>query len=662
MSTSQDTLPQAAQKEYGITVNTSLPRFNKSGWSLQGTCDVNCEKCATLLTVFRRPYTTSQGSYRYWAIVCRNCATVRTLEDLTVDAQKALKRWDRSAQNASTSLPSVGSVGTPTNPSPNITAMRTSIRETDEQRAVIDAFCEGHDLRIQALAGTGKTTTLSLAARASIPRRCQYIAFNRAIVEDARSRFSDNVNCQTAHSLAFREVGKNFAARLSSPRVRFDELANHFACRSIQFSGPGTTHALEARDIARYAKLTVDRFVKSLSVEIDHTHVPRVDVLWGDSRVRAEFTQMVVPIARAMWDDVLQTNGYMKFEHDHYLKMWQMGDPSINADAIMFDEAQDADPVMLDVINKQSCQVVYCGDTYQSVYEWRGAQNALDIVNVDLELWLTQSFRFGAEVAVFANDILRRIESSAARLIGNPSITSVLTTITRPDAIMCRTNAGVVFAASQALAEGRKPGLLGPVKKALLDFGEACRALHAGRRTGHPELAPFSDWSEVVRWTQENPDDQSELSMLVRLINAFEIGNFIRIINSTVDEAICDVLISTVHRTKGREWKRVKIGGDFQHPADMDDSDLRVLYVAVTRARNELDISNLPDEKGLKPKWTMNSSGFKTKKPENTRSRPPLGSKPPSAPRASRPPITPAPSTPQIPKRRGLLGRLLGGD
>jgi hypothetical protein len=41
-----------------------------------------------------------------------------------------------------------------------------------------------------------------------------YMTFNKATADDARSRFPRNVECSTAHSLAFRATGEEFRERL----------------------------------------------------------------------------------------------------------------------------------------------------------------------------------------------------------------------------------------------------------------------------------------------------------------------------------------------------------------------------------------------------------------------------------------------------------------
>ena len=60
-------------------------------------------------------------------------------------------------------------------------------------------------------------------------------------------------------------------------------------------------------------------------------------------------------------------------------------------------------------------------------------------------------------------------------------------------------------------------------------------------------------------------------------------------LHELVSEDRADVVISTAHRAKGREWNNVRLQGDFLHTDDMDDEDLRLAYVAITRAKRTLD-------------------------------------------------------------------------
>jgi hypothetical protein len=60
----------------------------------------------------------------------------------------------------------------------------------------------------------------------------------------------------------------------------------------------------------------------------------------------------------------LEEYGTLPFRHDHYLKLWHLSGPKINADYILFDEAQDANPVLVDIVRQQThAQLVWVGDS-----------------------------------------------------------------------------------------------------------------------------------------------------------------------------------------------------------------------------------------------------------------------------------------------------------
>ncbi len=85
----------------------------------------------------------------------------------------------------------------------------------------------------------------------------------------------------------------------------------------------------------------------------------------------------------------------------------------------LFDEAQDADPLMLGILLKQrNTQVIYVGDAHQQIYAWRGAVNAMQQLPLP-ESRLTTSFRFGEEIAFNANALLGAFNETVP-LLGNP--------------------------------------------------------------------------------------------------------------------------------------------------------------------------------------------------------------------------------------------------
>jgi hypothetical protein len=609
-------LISAIQTELGISVNPDLERYHLDGWYLEGTAPIQCHKCASSIHVFRCPYTTNRGEFRYWAIVCVRCESVTTFDQLPADDQKALRKWSRLSESseklAKRDVLSSGSA------KPNKT------RPTSEQIEIVKYSVAGEDLSINALAGTGKTTTLRFVAEALAPRRGHYVAFNRAIVDEAKSKFPDNINCVTAHSLAFRSVGSKYKSRLTSPRVSNSDLAIYFDSESFVFRTHKDSYEYESSQMARFASQCVWNFCKSIDDEISKQHAFVPSLVSENPEAARGFQELVVNIAQKMWSDLNKKTGTMKFEHDHYLKMWQLTRPSIPGDVILFDEAQDADPVMLVVINSQQhAQLIYCGDTYQSIYEWRGARDALQLVNVDRKLWLTQSFRFGHEIASVGNQYLQQL-GSPVTVRGLPSIHSEVCLVEEPDAVLCRTNVGIFFSLREAQLNGRRVALPSGFKEGLQSFTRGCLKLIQGERSGHPELAPFTSWRAALDWANEESDELSEAAMQIRLVDSFGAGQILRMLDEVVEEPLADVVISTAHRAKGREWNRVRLAGDFHHPDDMSDDELKLTYVAVTRARNELDISQFPERAGSKPRLFDTANDEVSASSRKAKKRPPI--------------------------------------
>lgn len=83
--------------------------------------------------------------------------------------------------------------------------MADVIVPTQEQQEFVDALVRGDHIIGQAVAGSGKTTTLGLLGKAlpALGKRGLYVAFNRAIVEDVQDTFDGQpVNVMTFHSMA----------------------------------------------------------------------------------------------------------------------------------------------------------------------------------------------------------------------------------------------------------------------------------------------------------------------------------------------------------------------------------------------------------------------------------------------------------------------------
>jgi hypothetical protein len=485
-----------------------------------------------------------------------------------------------------------------------------TISPTAEQTAALNQFLFGDHLAIEAGAGTGKTSTLQLIAE-STTGRGQYLAFNRAIVDEARRKMPDNVASSTAHGLAMRSVGRAYAPRLKSPRQRGDQIARHLGIDPMVITYGAQRKVLQPGYLASLVARTINVFCTTADPVPDaQRHCPYVDGIdvprMDGSRGYANNDKLRTWIADAVqlaWADLQKVEGgKLRFEHGHYLKMWQLSKPRLPVDFVLFDEAQDASPVMLDVVARQAdhAQLVFVGDSQQAIYEFTGAVNALAKVPASHRVLLTQSFRFGPAIAARANQVLTELGTDM-RLRGLPSIDSVVAPLYDPRCILTRTNATAVNHVLAAQKAGKHVHLMGGGTE-VVAFAKAAGDLMAGRQTWHQELHCFTTWGEVQAYVEQDPQG-SDLALMVSLVDTYGVATIIEALDKMCPEIAADVVVSTAHKAKGREWPTVQLADDFPDPRQSFDvmmdptlaaPELRLIYVACTRASEHLDVSRVP--------------------------------------------------------------------
>ncbi|AEN07983.1 MULTISPECIES: UvrD-helicase domain-containing protein [unclassified Streptomyces] len=474
---------------------------------------------------------------------------------------------------------------------------------TDEQTAAADAFHAGQHLALQAGAGTGKTTTLALLARTTT-RRGRYLAYNRAIAQDACTRFPDTVQCKTAHALAYAAVGHRYTHRLNAPRRP--------AWQTGQMLGINKAVRIGDREVTQRALSnatlrTVARFCHTADEAITPHHVPRLRGL-DDTDLHTQLAAHIVPFAHKAWADLQHPDdGAVRFDHDHYLKIWALTRPRIQADFLLLDEAQDTNPVVEQIFlaQRDHAQLVMVGDSAQAIYHWRGAKDIMTGFD-GTQLALSQSFRFGPDLAAEANRWLH-LADAPIRLTGTPAVPTELGLVTQPDAVLCRTNVGAMAQVMTHMAAGHRVALAGG-GDSLHALALAARDLKEGRRTHHPELLLFPCWGDLQDYAAHDPAGR-DLQPLVNLVDTHGADAILAALTHLAPEPHAHVTVSTAHKAKGREWPSVLIAEDFARslddttgqtgntpalvPAPVDDAEARLAYVAVTRTRRRLDLGGL---------------------------------------------------------------------
>jgi len=291
------------------------------------------------------------------------------------------------------------------------------------------------------------------------------------------------------------------------------------------------------------------------------------------------------------------------------VRMWHDAGGVVSGfDAVLVDEAQDLDPVFLEVLNRSALQNVYVGDPRQQIYAWRGAVNAMGRIPAP-EAALTQSFRFGEELARGVRAVTRFFGEEVP-VVGNAALrTEVGIRDGRwpspPFAVLARTNAGVLEALLRLWGARVLPvHVVGGVRDLVWLLQDA-HALRRGLERGlpHPGLSGVSTWEELVALAQEGLDPLAE--QVLRLAERYpDLGHLAEVVRRAhaEEEGEAKAVLSTAHKAKGREWDRVVLWDDFPPVWEEEvrraylkagsEAELReqenLLYVAMTRARELL--------------------------------------------------------------------------
>jgi hypothetical protein len=164
---------------------------------------------------------------------------------------------------------------------------------------------------------------------------------------------------------------------------------------------------------------------------------------------------------------------------------------------------------------------------------------------------------------------------------------------------LCRKNVTAIWQLASGIEAGHKPAIrMSPTE--IVAFADGADQLLVGKRAFRPTaFSLFETWKDAQSFAQSAVG--RDLLPIVRIVDEFGTGYLRALARRITPEATADYVISTVHRAKGLEWKRVKVANDFRFKTVdgrlmLDEDEMRLLYVAVTRARHVLDISELRED------------------------------------------------------------------
>lgn len=474
---------------------------------------------------------------------------------------------------------------------------------------------------IKAVAGSGKTTTLIEVCK-YLSGSVAFAAFNKKIASEIGLKLqrvgldTHQIQAATFHSFGFR------AWKQAAPRVKMDgdkvrTLLKHSECPyNLR---PFVTFLVS---LAKHRGIGVLVPINDLNVWDDIVfHFDAEDKIWISEDGPSDWAELVGTGIEWSQHILARSNEIAEevIDFDDMIYIPLLREPRIwKYDWVLVDEAQDTNPTRLalaDMMLRPGGRLIAVGDPRQAIYGFTGADhNSIDEIQRNfntISLPLTVSHRCSQEVVRRAQEWAPEIEAAPDAPLG--SVTTITGSSfrkvqpTHEDAILCRVTKPLIQLALDYLrrripahVEGRDIGqsLITLVQKwksvqtidelavKLDDYleRETIRLIEKGKEG---RLQTITDRVESLRVLMESLPGDAPIQRLEESI--------LTLFKDTEGQPIKSVTLSTVHKAKGREWKRVFIFGrdifmpsKFARQAWQLRQEHNLIYVAVTRAERDL--------------------------------------------------------------------------
>lgn len=494
--------------------------------------------------------------------------------------------------------------------------LRPLDRPSAFQEKIFDWMCSGSGSAIvKAVAGSGKTTTIVQGIR--------YIP----------GLNPTDVRASTFHSVGFSAVCRHLGKKAADVRPDGGKVK-----KLIRDNLGDLDYDMYGDYVARLVGLAKGQGVGALVPDGEQVWYGLIQHhdLFLDSEEATE--ERAVALAR----DFLRRSNQMAREHalidfdDQLylpllwkLRLWQN-------DWVIVDEAQDTNPVrraLARLALKPGGRLLAVGDPRQAIYGFTGASHdALDLIQREFncaELPLTISYRCPTSVGVKVRGLVSYFETAPGALEGvveTVDLDVALTRLTPQDAILCRNTAPLVGLAFRLIARGVGCTVLGKeIGDGLVKLIRRMRAQGLDNLLESLEAYREREVAKHVARGEENKAEaiNDRVSCIVTVAEALDeksrtVPALIARLEGLFSDAGGVLTLSTQHKAKGREWRRVAILRPDLNPSKWARQDWQALqeenlmYVAWTRTMEELMFLTLePAKKDKKP---VESTVHKAKK------------------------------------------------
>lgn len=477
---------------------------------------------------------------------------------------------------------------------------------------------------LEAVAGSGKTTTL-IEALKLMRGSIFFGAFSKDIATEIAARCGARMglDVSTMHAAGFK------AWRRAAKFVKVDSNK----CRDI-FRGM----TMRQFDYGRLETpvLALVSYAKQSAVGIDETRSQEDNATWMnlithfnietfDEERGTDNTATVIMLAKQLFVKSYEQNiKIIDFDDMIFAPLFH-GVKFDKYDWVLIDEAQDTNAVrrlLALALLKDGGRLVAVGDRHQAIFGFTGADaDALDLIGKAVNatyLPLTTTFRCPKAVVAYAQTWVSHIachESAQAGIVREALLENLFAEVKVGDAILCRFNAPLIQNVYALIAKGIPARVEGKeIGAGLKQLANRWKVKNIDGLLAH--LDAYEE-REVKKFTdKEQPKRAADVSDKVECLRV--IINRV-ILKGTVtappQRAVCDeideifggdaskpvVLLSSIHKSKGREWKKVVwlqagASGFARMPWELAQED-NLNYVAATRSMFELVLINIKTEK-----------------------------------------------------------------
>lgn len=458
---------------------------------------------------------------------------------------------------------------------------------------------------------SGKTHTLKeLCNRTKEGTSCLFMAFNKSIAEELKTKLPTTVECNTFHSMGLRTLMKNFRFRMQLEENKcFSLCMELFDFRKKEYKEK-MRYYFALQELWEKIRLSLceinERNVSALCIEYD--------LDYEDSMIND-----LNKINERWRKDCAKIQDNKSFKMDFPDMLWipynfvdEMNFPKYQV--VMTDEGQDLFTLQKEILQryiKPRGRFVAVGDSKQLIYNFMGSD--LDVFNSikgmpnTICLPLSVTYRCAKKIVEVANEVFPGTECVPTAIEGVIRSGDIFEAESG-DFILCRNNFPLVATFIMLLEKGKKASIMGR------DFGESlCRLLDGQERLddlylllddkvsklkgkGLSEIAITNNASYVAL--------KEKVSIIEILYKRFP-GSFLALkqkIKNIFSDDKTGIILSTIHKSKGLEAKRVfflnpeLIPSKFAKTPKALYAEDCLKFVAITRAKEELIYCHIDTE------------------------------------------------------------------